>query len=663
MRSPTQSVWVAERQDGNDRKVVGVLVLHHHPKALRIYSLAVLPQCQGLGVGHSLMEHAREVGRKTDRAALTLEVDERDTKLVEWYKWHGFRVEKQMEDYYAMGWGALRMRHTLLSPAVKKPPSEDESPSMGIRNLIVMDDPGLWKLDIDSVEIVSAKDYLSEQKYQDIKSARIFNLCKSYRYQSFGYYVSLLAAARDHRPIPSVTTIEDFRCQTIMQSITYDIDELIQKILSRQGDNRKEATLHIYFGHTVDPRMRKLGHELYRLFEAPLMRVHFAFMKKWLVQQIVPLAMKAVPAEDIPHIPELARMYFSRKRFHSIQLKQYSYDLAILVDPEEKCPPSCPRALRHFKKAAEKLNFCVEFVGKDDFSRIGEFDGLFIRETTAVDHHTYRFARKAYAEGLVVIDDPWSILRCANKVYLNERLEQSRVPSPKTWTLYKESVRDMHLDWVTYPLVLKQPDSAFSKGVVKVHNEVELHTELNRLFKISDLLIAQEFVPSEFDWRIGVLDCVPLFACKYYMAKDHWQIVNWNSRSARHHYGDFKTLKIEDVPAKVIETAVKAASLIGDGLYGVDLKQHGEKVSVIEVNDNPNIDGGVEDLVLKDEIYLRIMKSFQHRIEVARNIPNLPAFPLINKLSKHSYLNGYHMMVAEGAEAVKTALDARVRHR
>ena len=39
----------------------------------------------------------------------------------------------------------------------------------------------------------------------------------------------------------------------------------------------------------------------------------------------------------------------------------------------------------------------------------------------------------------------------------------------------------------------------------------------------------------------------------------------------------------------------KAARCIGDGLYGVDLKETKDGVFVIEVNDNPNLDHGWED--------------------------------------------------------------------
>jgi glutathione synthase/RimK-type ligase-like ATP-grasp enzyme len=167
--------------------------------------------------------------------------------------------------------------------------------------------------------------------------------------------------------------------------------------------------------------------------------------------------------------------------------------------------------------------------------------------------------------------------------------------------------------------VLKQPDSAFSLGVEKVTTPEELDASLKKLFKISDLVIVQEFMPSEFDWRIGVLDQAPLYACKYYMAKDHWQIYDWTSDS-KNNWGNVETVPLDEVPVAVIKTAVKAASLIGDGLYGVDLKMLNNEVYVIEVNDNPNIDAGIEDAILKDELYSKLMRSLVNRIEINRNI-------------------------------------------
>ncbi|MDX5368557.1 MAG: hypothetical protein LPL29_04195, partial [Alphaproteobacteria bacterium] len=50
-------------------------------------------------------------------------------------------------------------------------------------------------------------------------------------------------------------------------------------------------------------------------------------------------------------------------------------------------------------------------------------------------------------------------------------------------------------------------------------------------------------------------------------------------------------------------------------LYGVDLKQAGDRVVVIEVNDNPNVDAGIEDTVLGRQLYERIMGVFLARME------------------------------------------------
>jgi glutathione synthase/RimK-type ligase-like ATP-grasp enzyme len=128
------------------------------------------------------------------------------------------------------------------------------------------------------------------------------------------------------------------------------------------------------------------------------------------------------------------------------------------------------------------------------------------------------------------------------------------------------------------------------------------------------MVIAQQYLPTDFDWRIGVLDRKPLYACRYYMAKGHWQIINYG-RTGRIISGNADAVAIEEVPASVLRTALKAANLIGDGLYGVDLKQVGNRVYVIEINDNPSIDSGLEDKILKNELYMIIMRSFIRRIE------------------------------------------------
>ena len=54
----------------------------------------------------------------------------------------------------------------------------------------------------------------------------------------------------------------------------------------------------------------------------------------------------------------------------------------------------------------------------------------------------------------------------------------------------------------------------------------------------------------------------------------------------------------------MIDLALRAARPVGDGLYGVDLKQTPDGIVVMEVNDNPNIEHGIEDAVGKDEVWI-----------------------------------------------------------
>jgi glutathione synthase/RimK-type ligase-like ATP-grasp enzyme len=291
--------------------------------------------------------------------------------------------------------------------------------------------------------------------------------------------------------------------------------------------------------------------------------------------------------------------------------------MAILHDPDEKQnAPSNELALKRFIKAAREQDVYAELITKDDYGRLLEFDALFIRETTFVNHHTYRFARRAAKEGMVVIDDPVSILRCTNKVYLAEMLARHKIDIPRSIVVHRDNIHRI-VEELGFPCVLKKPDSAFSQGVVKIASEEDLRTRFADYSGDSELLIAQEFLPTTFDWRIGILDQKPLYACRYFMAPGHWQIVK-QERDGRGRYGKTETLPVELAPRKAVKLALKAANLIGDGLYGVDVKESNGNFYIIEVNDNPNIDSDSEDAILKEDLYNRIMEVFVRRMEQKR---------------------------------------------
>jgi glutathione synthase/RimK-type ligase-like ATP-grasp enzyme len=482
-------------------------------------------------------------------------------------------------------------------------------------NLVVVDRLAGWSDRFAGAEVVRAHDYLTDPRFTALRGARVFNLCQSYRYQRSGYYVSLLAGARGHRPLPDVSTIQDLKGRSVTHMVTEELDALIQRSLAALRGER--FTLSIYFGLNLARRHARLSRLIFQLFPAPLLRAQFQRRRgRWLLQNVVPIPAGEVPAAHETFLREAVAHYFFREPPRARRQKRYPYELAMLVNPQEKFPPSDERALKRFTRALRAAGFDVERIGRDDYPRLAEFDALFIRETTQVNHHTYRFARRAAAEGLVVIDDPVSILRCTNKVYLAELMERRRLPIPRTVVVDRRNADEV-ASTLGFPCVLKLPDSAFSQGVVKVDDAQELARQLDSMLERSDLLVAQEFLRTDYDWRVGVLAGEALYACQYFMVKRHWQIYKQEG-GGRTSSGNFQTMAVADAPPAVIRLALRAAQAVGDGLYGVDIKQHGRRLYVIEVNDNPSVDAGVEDQVLGDTLYQRLAAVFLERVEALK---------------------------------------------
>ena len=485
--------------------------------------------------------------------------------------------------------------------------------------LLVVANVKNWPLNIPNVEIVSAKKYITEPVFSRMTGVRVFNVARVYRYQEIGYYVSLLAEARGHRPVPSVTTIRDLHTPAMVRLANVELNSLIQKRLRTIRADR--FTLSIYFGKNTANRYDDLCRELFNRFHCLFLRAEFVRGNdgSWILQNINPTSMTDVPESHYGFILKTAKSYFSAAGYRRPARQSYRYSMAILHKPDSENSPSNPRALEKFARAGRKIGIEVDLITRDDFSRLGEYDALFIRETTSVNDHTFRFARYAEADGLVVIDDPQSIIKCANKVYLAEMLAHQHVKAPHTMIVHRDNV-DLIVHEIGLPCILKQPDGSFSAGVKKATSNEELEQHALLMLDRSELIIAQEFLPTEFDWRVGILDRKVLFVCRYYMAPNHWQIIHSGRRGSRRE-GKVDSVSPDRVPPQLLKTALRATNSIGDSLYGVDIKQAGSRFYVMEVNDNPNIDAGIEDGILKDALYDRILEVFLSRIEARKRIP------------------------------------------
>lgn len=482
--------------------------------------------------------------------------------------------------------------------------------------IIVTEDASRWEFSDDLCPVVDIDDYLTSEEYFSMKNVQVINLCKDYRYSSVGYYCSLLAEARSHRVIPTVKSILDLSAKSMYSLDAVNLDEVVLKAFRKYPGGEEQCSLTVIFGQCEQQEFATLARRIFEIFAYPLLQVNFKKLDRWRITTIRPLTFPHLKEQGKALFAEALPNYLSR-RWRAPRLKSHGrYDLAILHDPKDPLPPSNAKALKAFIKAGRKMGIDVELIEKKDYARLAEYDALFIRDTTRINHYTYRFAKKAESEGMVVIDDPVSILRCTNKVYLAELLRANRIAAPRSVILGPRDL-DATEEGIGYPMVLKVPDGAFSQGVFKAGNREELEAITRRLFKDSDLILAQEYLYTEFDWRIGVLNRKPIYACQYFMFKKHWQIVK-HADSGGFQEGNAKTWAVAEVPRAVVDIAVKAAGLIGDGLYGVDIKQSDKGVYVIEVNDNPNLDVGVEDRYLREALFELVMAEFLRRLEARK---------------------------------------------
>ncbi|MSR88333.1 MAG: RimK family alpha-L-glutamate ligase [Candidatus Margulisbacteria bacterium] len=478
------------------------------------------------------------------------------------------------------------------------------------KHLIVVDKlsdiPQEIKADTLNYEVITVRTYIRNAKRSDNK---VINLCRRYKYLTTGYYCSLFAEAREDRVIPSAKTLLKLSHPRLYKSQLEGLNQLLPKAIS------EKKYLLIILGRCKDPIYEELAKNIFDQFRCPLI---LAVITHAEIESLKALSIAKLTPEELSFFV-LSLTAYTQKRFAKLRSKMPPrFYLAILENPEDPLPPSNKAALEKFINIGRKLNVSVELIGKKDYYHLSEYDALFIRETTYLNDHTYQFSLKAESEEMPVIDDPVSILRCTNKIYLAELFKENNISSPKTLIFARKDLIEV-LDTFSFPLVLKIPDGNFSRGVKKVDSPEELVRVSDQLFENTELLIAQEFLYTAYDWRIGTLNQEPLFACKYEMSKGHWQTIK-QTKGGAYVQGRHETLAIEKVPPHVIDMALKTSELIGRGLYGVDIKETKDGIYAIEVNDNPSIDSGVEDQVLKESLYERILLEFQNRLDLIRGV-------------------------------------------
>src|SRR5688572_15606874 len=151
---------------------------------------------------------------------------------------------------------------------------------------------------------VAADQYLSSSGHHPSGST-VVNLCRSYRYRSKGYYVSLVADARGHHVLPAVETLEElsepFGLYRVLREAgipTLDVQELKSW---KPSDHPQQAIADclVLFGECDDPRFEKHSRAAYRAWPIPVLRLHLVQkVGEWWVANAEPVALKRLKPEE-----------------------------------------------------------------------------------------------------------------------------------------------------------------------------------------------------------------------------------------------------------------------------------------------------------------------------------------------------------------------------
>lgn len=538
-----------------------------------------------------------------------------------------------------------------MTPAPPAPPAPPARPKPTAPGLVVLTNPE----DLPAIPLrtISADAFLQG----DGVSARetVLNLCRTHKDLSKGYYVSLVADARGLRVIPGVDTLKLLDDAAALfraldeapgvkvvtpEEMTHRRRELARgrrgrgpapaggrrdpaPWVVRELDHEKDVRYRparpaerreevLVLGRVTSRSLARLGAAVFRACPVPLLRL--GLLKEQGVWKVVEVTQERLADLDEAHkrllVRELRRPQ-ALARAAARRRPDPRLSLAILYDARSPYAPSTAETIEKIERTAERMGVHTVRLAPDGIARLADHDALFIRALTGLGEPAFRFAARAEALGMPVVDDPQSIIRCGNKVFLHELLKREGVPTPPTWITPPSTPFRALAERLGTPFIIKLPEGSFSTAVRKVATEAEYRREAKAMGSHSPLLIAQAYMPTDFDWRVTTLGGKVLFVCKYHMARGHWQIRAADARGVR--YGRVEAVARDYAPREVVRTALKAARLVGEGMYGVDLKEGPDGPVVIEVNDNPNLDVGYDDAADGNVIYEDLIDHFLRR--------------------------------------------------
>jgi glutathione synthase/RimK-type ligase-like ATP-grasp enzyme len=421
----------------------------------------------------------------------------------------------------------------------------------------------------------------------------VLNLCSDGGYLSTSWYVSLLAEARGARPVPEPALLEQARDRAARDRAlreegldVLDAAELTQRarillgagstelpegllVVDDPDDPRPRPArpderfrLRVLAGRPAPvgplprdlPSLDRLARRVFAAWPLPLTEVSLVRdAGRWRLVDLTPVPLDALTADERRVLGEA----IARLGPKSLEPADTLPSLAVLWDGADPSSASSAETIDRLARVALARGLRVERIGTEDLDRLGQHDALWIRVLTGVDQPAWRFATRAEALGMPVMDHPSAIVRCSNKVFVHELLRRTGLATPRTRIFGATTGFSELAEELGTPVIVKVPDGSFSSGVYRVATADEFQARVPALLERTPLLVAQEYLPTSFDWRIGVLDGRVLYAARYHMVRGHWQIRTASGSSVR--FGRVEAVPRDRVPPAVLRLAAAAA--------------------------------------------------------------------------------------------------------
>ena len=487
--------------------------------------------------------------------------------------------------------------------------------------LIVVDHPEEWPLTFAAAEVISADAYLRDERLAGMRQARVYNLCDSYDYQTAGYYVSLLAAARGHRTMPGVATIQDVKSRSLLRADD-ELEELIERSLHTIKSKRFE--LSIYFGCNLAERHAasepRAVQSVSRAADAGDVREVLDDGPVAAAQHRADPGRRHAGRATATFLRQVIENHFARRGPAGRAGPQRPVR-ARSRDPDERrralaaVEPRGAEALRAGRARATASTSSSSTATTTAASPSSTRCSSARRRPSTTTPTASRAGRapKGSSSSTTPSRSSAAATRCTWSSSRSGSISRSR----RRWSSAAARSTDEIIRELGLPCVLKQPDSAFSRGRVP-----RRHARGARGRARSGCCrAATSSSCSRSCRRSSTGASASSTASRCSSAATSWPKATGRStttarsarRKARPRRSPCSTRR-----ARCCSSRCSTANAIGDGFYGVDIKTVNGRHVLMEINDNPNVDRGVEDAVLGDELYDRIMKGFRARVDAGK---------------------------------------------